>query len=110
MRCDTGQFKDKRVRQALAYTFDRPTLIQQLFQGRAQLGNDHVIWQGYPYFDPSVPQRAQDIAKAKQLLSDAGVSNLTADLHAGILLEIPDLATVPQEPGSPGGHHPERGH
>ena len=94
MRCDTGQFKDKRVRQALAYTFDRPALIQQLFQGKAQLGNDHVIWQGYPYFDASVPQRVQDIAKAKQLLSDAGVTNLTADLHAGQLLEIPDLATL----------------
>jgi peptide/nickel transport system substrate-binding protein len=94
MRCDKGQFTDKRVRQALAFTFDRPALIQQLFQGKAQLGNDHVIWQGYPYFDPSVPQRAQDIAKAKQLLSDAGVTNLTADLHAGQLLEIPDLATL----------------
>ena len=94
MRCDTGQFAKKEVRQALAYTFDRPALIQQLFQGKAQLGNDHVIWQGYPYFDASVPQRAQDIAKAKSLLADAGVTNLTADLHAGQLLEIPDLATL----------------
>ncbi len=94
MRTDKGQFTDKRVRQALAYTFDRPALIQTLFQGKAQLGNDHVIWQGYPYFDPSVPQRVQDIAKAKQLLSDAGVTNLAATLHCGQLLEIPDLATL----------------
>jgi peptide/nickel transport system substrate-binding protein len=94
MRCDKGQFADKRVRQALAYTFDRPALIQQLFQGKAQLGNDHVIWEGYPYFDSSVPQRSVDVAKAKQLLTDAGVSNLTATLHAGQLLEIPDLATL----------------
>ena len=94
MRCDKGQFADKKVRQALAYTFDRPALIQQLFQGKAQLGNDHVIWEGYPYFDSTVPQRTQDIAKAKQLLSEAGVSNLTATLHAGQLLEIPDLATL----------------
>ena len=34
--------------------------------------NDHVIWQFYPYFSDTVTQRAQDIAKAKQLLSDAG--------------------------------------
>jgi peptide/nickel transport system substrate-binding protein len=94
MRCDTGQFAKKEVRQALAYTFDRPALIQQLFQGKAQLGNDHVIWQGYPYYDSSVPQRTQDIAKAKSLLSTAGVTNLTATLHAGQLLEIPDLATL----------------
>ena len=94
MRCDTGQFAKKEVRQALAYTFDRPALITQLFKGRAELGNDHVIWPGYPYFDPSVPQRAQDIDKAKSLLSTAGVSNLTATLHAGQLQEISDLATL----------------
>ena len=74
MRTDTGAFADKKVRQALALTFDRPALIQQLFQGKAQLGNDHVIWQGYPYFDSTVPQRAQDIDKAKALLAEAGVT------------------------------------
>lgn len=94
MRCDTGQFAKKEVRQALAYTFDRQALIDQLFKGRAELGNDHVIWQGYPYFDSSVAQRTQDIEKAKSLLSTAGVSNLTATLHAGQLQEIPDLATL----------------
>ena len=94
MRCDTGQFAKKEVRQALAYTFDRPALLEQLFRGRAELGNDHVIWQGYPYFDSSVAQRTQDIDKAKALLSAAGVSNLTATLHAGQLQEIPDLAVL----------------
>ena len=94
MRTDTGQFADKRVRQALAFTFDRPALIQQLFQGKADLGNDHVIAPIYPYFDPSVPQRVQDIDKAKALLADAGLSNLTATLRAGQLLEIPDLAVL----------------
>jgi peptide/nickel transport system substrate-binding protein len=94
MRCDTGQFAKKEVRQALAYTFDRQVLIDQLFKGRAELGNDHVIWQGYPYFDSSIPQRTQDIDKAKALLSAAGVSNLTATLHAGQLQEIPDLTAL----------------
>jgi peptide/nickel transport system substrate-binding protein len=41
-----------------------------------------------------VPQRTQDIAKAKQLLSAAGVSSLTTTLHAVKLQEIPDLATL----------------
>jgi peptide/nickel transport system substrate-binding protein len=94
MKSDSGPFADKRVRQALAYTFDRPGLIDQLFRGRAELGNDHVIWQGYPYFDPAIAQRVQDIDMAKQLLSDAGVSNLTATLHAGQLQEIPDLTAL----------------
>lgn len=94
MRTDTGQFKDKKVRQALAYTFDRPALIQQLFKGKADLGNDHVIAPIYPYFDPSVPQRVQDIPKAKALLVEAGLTNLAATLHAGLLQEIPDLAVL----------------
>ena len=55
-------------------TFDRPALIDQLFKGRAELGNDHVIWQGYPYFDSAIPQRTQDIDKAKALLSDGRAS------------------------------------
>ncbi len=103
MRTDTGPFKDKRVRQALALTFDRPALIQQLFQGKAQLGNDHLIWEGYPYFDSSVPQRAQNIDKAKALLAEANATNLTATLHAGQLLEIPDLAALLKSQAAPAG-------
>jgi peptide/nickel transport system substrate-binding protein len=94
MRVDKGLFKDQRVREALALTWDRDQLVSQLFDGRAQVANDHVIWQDYPYFDGSVPQRTKDVEKAKQLLSDAGAANLTADLHAGQLQEIPDLAAL----------------
>jgi peptide/nickel transport system substrate-binding protein len=103
MRTDTGAFADKRVRQALALTFDRPALVQQLFQGKAELGNDHVIWQGYPYFDGSVPQRAQDIDKAKALLAEANATGLTATLHCGELLEIPDLAVLLQSQAAQAG-------
>ena len=94
MKCDSGPFADKRVRQALAYTFDRPAMIDQLFRGRAELGNDHVIWQGYPYFDSAIPQRAKDVDKAKALLTEANATNLTTVLHGGQLQEIPDLAAL----------------
>jgi peptide/nickel transport system substrate-binding protein len=94
MRVDKGQFTKKEVRQALAFSLDRDALIQQLFKGLADLGNDHVIAPIYPYFDPSVPQRTRDIAKAKSLLAAAGTPTINATLHAGQLLEIPDLATL----------------
>ena len=94
MRTDTGAFVDKKVRQAFALTIDRPALVEQLFKGRAELGNDHVIWPGYPYFDDSVAQRTRDVDRAKALLTEAGVTNLTATLHAGQLQEIPDLGTL----------------
>ena len=95
MRVDKGAFADVKVREALALTWDREALVQQLFQGRAEVANDHVIWQGYPYFDEAaVPQRTRDVERAKALLTEAGASNLTATLHAGELQEIPDLATL----------------
>ncbi len=95
MRVDKGQFVDKRVRQALALTLDREAMIQQLFKGKGKVANDHVIFDLYPYFDPSVPQRTRDIDKAKQLLADAGATGLKADLHfAAAYLEISDLAVL----------------
>jgi peptide/nickel transport system substrate-binding protein len=103
MRTDKGQFKDKRVRQALALSLDRDAMLQQLFQGKAQLGNDHVIWQGYKYFDSSVAQRTRNVDQAKQLLSDAGVSNLSATLHVPELQEVPDLGVLIQSQAKEAG-------
>ncbi len=94
MRCDIGQFADKRVRQALAYTFDREQMIETLFRGRASIGNDHPIAPLFPYFDDSVPQRTKDIDMAKQLLADAGVDGLRASLQIVNLQEIPELAQL----------------
>jgi peptide/nickel transport system substrate-binding protein len=94
MRVDKGQFTKKEVRQALALSLDRDKLIEQLFKGKADLGNDHVIAPIYPYFDDSVPQRTRDIDKAKSLLAAAGTPTINATLHAGQLLEIPDLAAL----------------
>jgi peptide/nickel transport system substrate-binding protein len=103
MRTDKGQFKDKRVRQALALSIDRPALIQTLFKGKAVQANDHVIWVGYPYYSDTVAQRTQDIAKAKQLLSDAGATGLKATLQYGKLGEIPDLAVLLQSQAAAAG-------
>ena len=103
MRTDTGQFADKRVRQAVALSLDREAMIQQLFQGRGEVANDHVIFSLYPYFDPSVPQRTRDVEKAKSLLTEAGVSGLTATLHAPELQEVPDLAVLIQSQAAEAG-------
>jgi peptide/nickel transport system substrate-binding protein len=104
MRCDKGQFVDKAVRQALAFTFDRQKMVDTLFQGRAEIANDHVVATFMPFFDPSQPpQREKDIDKAKQLLADAGVQNLKATLHAPQLQEIPELAQLIQSGAAEAG-------
>lgn len=97
MRVDTAPFTDKRVRQALAWTIDRPALVSALFNGKAQVGNDNVFCPLYPLAPKDLVQRNQDIAKAKQLLSDAGMPNgINATLTVEQYEEIPQFATLVQ--------------
>ncbi len=103
MNTDKGDFADPRVRQALALAIDRPALIEQLFKGKGILANDHVIAPFYPYFSDTLEQRAQNIEQAKQLLSDAGKTGLTATLQYGRLNEIPDLAVLIQSQAAQAG-------
>ncbi|TIP47820.1 MAG: hypothetical protein E5X77_14485 [Mesorhizobium sp.] len=72
MRCDDGPLKDARVRRAIALTLDRDKLVAGLMKGRALPGNDSPFASVYPSTDPTVPQRKQDIAQAKQLMEAAG--------------------------------------
>lgn len=95
MRCDQAPWNDKRVRQAMALSLNRPGIIAALFKQYAQLGNDNPFAPIFRSTDTSVPQRVQDINKAKQLLSDAGHPNgFTTDLYAEIYQEIPQYAQI----------------
>jgi len=75
MRCNFGPFKDKRVRQAAALTIDREGYVKGVLKTiGGVVGNDSVM-DPYPAADKTVPQRKQDLAKAKQLMKEAGVPN-----------------------------------
>jgi peptide/nickel transport system substrate-binding protein len=95
MRCDQAPFTDPRVRQAIALTLDRPAIISALFKGDADLGNDSPFAPVFASTNTSVPQRAQDISKAKSLLAAAGhPSGFTTHLTTEQLLEIPSYAQI----------------
>jgi peptide/nickel transport system substrate-binding protein len=95
MRNDQAPFTDPRVRQAIALTLARPDIIKALFKGYADLGNDSPFAPVFPSTDTSIPQRAQDIAKAKSLLSAAGHPNgFTTSLVTEDFLEIPQFAQI----------------
>jgi peptide/nickel transport system substrate-binding protein len=97
MRNDMGPFKDKRVRQALALAMNREVMVKGLFRGRAALGNDSPFSPVFPSSDLSVPQRKLDVAKAKELLAQAGMPNgFEATLTTEKYMEMPDLAVVIQ--------------
>ena len=97
MRCDAGPFADKRVRRAMALTLDRQKLVAGLLRGYGEIGNDTPFATVYPSAAPTIAQRKQDLAQAKQLLEAAGVGkgfkvNLTTETY----LEIPQYAVLLQ--------------
>jgi peptide/nickel transport system substrate-binding protein len=95
MRTDMEPFTDKRVRQAIGLAIDRQALVDGLWEGRADLGNDSPFAPLYPSTDASVAQRVQDIELAKQLLADAGKGNgFEVQLDTWDGFEIPDLAQL----------------
>ena len=97
MKTDAGKFADKRVRQAIALSLDRPGLVAGLFRGNAEIGNDSPIAPVYPSADPSVPQRKKDLDRARALLAEAGVpQGFEATFTTMRVQEMPDFAVLIQ--------------
>ena len=95
MRTDQKPFDDARVRQAIALSIDRKGIVDGLFQGKSDLGNDSPFAPVFAQTDTTIAQRAQDVAKAKQLLSDAGIANgFSTELVANQTQEIPEYAQI----------------
>jgi peptide/nickel transport system substrate-binding protein len=95
MRNDQAPFTDPRVRQAVAYTLDRPAMVTGLLSGDGSVANDYPFGPRFPSTDTSVPQRTQNISLAKQLLAAAGHPNgFSVKLDTEQYQEIPQLATV----------------
>ncbi len=89
--------RDYRVRQALALTLDRPAIVKTLFNNFADIGNDSPFAPLYPSSDLTVPQRHQDLQKAKQLLAAAGhAKGFAIELTTERVGEIPQLAQLIQ--------------
>jgi peptide/nickel transport system substrate-binding protein len=95
MRNDQAPFTDPRVRQAIALSLDRPGMVQALLNGYGVVGNDSPFSPKFPSTNLTVPQRTQNIAKAKSLLSAAGhPSGFSTNLATEQYEEIPQLAQV----------------
>lgn len=68
-------FNDVRVRQALRYAVNREVMMEAATGGLGVLGNDTPVSPSNPYYNKALPQRKQDVAKAKKLLAEAGYPN-----------------------------------
>jgi peptide/nickel transport system substrate-binding protein len=98
MRNDRKPFNDRRVRQAIALSLNRPSLVRSLFANTGEVGNDSPMWPGYSFTDKSVPQRKQNLARARALLRAAGVKSGTKlTLTTYRSQEMPDYAQRVQQ-------------
>lgn len=69
--------KDVRVRQALAYAFNRQKLVQDLLLGRTNVAA--TDWDNTPFVDPTIEPYPYDPEKAKALLAEAGWTDTNGD-------------------------------
>jgi peptide/nickel transport system substrate-binding protein len=79
MRVDQPPFNDNRVREAFRLIVDRDAMVKQAYNNLAVVGND-MPSQADPAFPHGLPQRKQDIEKAKSLLKAAGHDGLTVTM------------------------------
>jgi peptide/nickel transport system substrate-binding protein len=95
MRNDQAPFTDPRVRQAIALTLNRPQIVQALFKGYADVGNESPFAPVFPSTNTTVPQRTENISKAKSLLAAAGhPSGFSTQLVTEQFVEIPQYAQI----------------
>ena len=64
-------FADFRVRQALDLAIDRETIVKTVFNGEYIPGNQFVS-PSSPFYNAKLPVKKRDVARAKQLLREAG--------------------------------------
>jgi peptide/nickel transport system substrate-binding protein len=68
-----GALTNVKVRQALDLSIDRDAINQAVFNGEFTPGNQWISPE-HPYYQKAFPVRSRDIAKAKALLKEAGLT------------------------------------
>ncbi|MEV6651699.1 ABC transporter substrate-binding protein [Streptomyces sp. NPDC051219] len=79
MKTDRPPFDDKRVREAFFLIADRKELVDGALSGAGEIGND-LFGKGYEYYPGNLPQREQDLDRARKLLRQAGADKLKVTL------------------------------
>jgi peptide/nickel transport system substrate-binding protein len=79
MKTDRAPFDDKRVREAFFLIADRHELVDGALSGAGVVGND-LFGKGYEYYADDLPQREQDLDRARALLKKAGAEKLKVTL------------------------------
>ena len=82
MNTTQAPLSDKRVRQALHYALDMPSIVKNLYAGQGKPFSGGVADTDFG-FNPALKPYPYDPARAKALLAEAGYTGQEITLHAG---------------------------
>ncbi len=104
MFCDVAPFDDVNVRLALKYSINRQEIVDKILFGYGTIGNDQPIAPTMPYF-ADLPQREQDLDKAKFHLKKAGHDQLSVEISVNdaILSGATNMCSLFAEQAKPAG-------
>ncbi|MGH1543189.1 MAG: ABC transporter substrate-binding protein [Arenicella sp.] len=72
MRVDKKPFDDIRVRKAIMLSVDNAKVLEIGYQGLGQVAENHHVSPAHPAYAPLSNKPKRDVAKAKELLKEAG--------------------------------------
>jgi peptide/nickel transport system substrate-binding protein len=102
-KADNPLAKNPKVREALELSIDRDAINQVVFNGEFVPGNQWVSPQN-PYYQSKFPIPKRDVAKAKALLKESGVTTpLALDLMVPNGVEFRSVAEVVQSMAAEAG-------
>ncbi len=97
MNTDIKPFDDKRVRLAIIHAIDKPGIMNNVFRGISTPAKS-ILAPAVLHSEQNVTQYAYDVAKAKQLLKEAGYENgFKTTLYTPNIDRFTGPATVIQE-------------
>lgn len=80
MRVDRAPYDNVDVRTALKLAIDRQALVDTVFLGHGEVGNDHPVPRSSPNFASDLQQTTYDPDKAKFHLKKAGMEKLSVEM------------------------------
>lgn len=93
LRVDRPPFTDPRLREAVRYGLDREALVRIVLLGRGRAGND-MFGRDLQYYPSQIPQVTRDVARAQELVRQAGAQGLAIELQSSGADPVFDPATA----------------